>query len=443
VNQTGKLRKESGRQANAKVVGTFRRHLPIYIMIIIFSGGFIGQTVVGVSLNRQATFAAKLFNSSTFLIAYVIAAYFVVRHLERARQALIALWPLAMLAAVQVLSVFWAVDVGGSIIDGFQFTMTLLTAVGVAAAYSSEDYLIATGRALCFLMLTSMAYIVFIPSLGLMSSLTGSNLIGLPQGVFTHKNSLADVASIGLFAAIASRGVERTSLRVTLFSSSLICLLISQSSTKVVAVLIALAAYAAWLGLRQFRGGTALFLFFLALGAAVAIVGLPLVAPSILDALGKDEGLTGRADLWNFAIHLIGERPFFGYGVGSIWSTSYADGATTYLYRPPHAHNVYIDQLLETGIIGLSLTLAFLACAIWLTILSGRAPSPAARFLFLALLSQTARSFGDSSMMRGNEVSYLLLAIAVALVALEHREAIAGLKYEATRPLQSVRSRAA
>ena len=89
---------------------------------------------------------------------------------------------------------------------------------------------------------------------------------------------------------------------------------------------------------------------------AIAIV-VVIVFPDVLRVFNRffvDDKLylSGRNELWAYAKDMFLDRPLFGYGVGSynIYCNNmgYFSGAL-------HAHNIYIQMLAETGIVGFML----------------------------------------------------------------------------------------
>jgi O-antigen ligase len=84
---------------------------------------------------------------------------------------------------------------------------------------------------------------------------------------------------------------------------------------------------------------------------------------NILLGMGRDPTLSGRTDLWELAIELISERPGLGYGYQGFWQKGggaeiiwKAEG-----YKPPHAHNGFVNITLDLGLIGLFLFLLTIA----------------------------------------------------------------------------------
>ena len=73
---------------------------------------------------------------------------------------------------------------------------------------------------------------------------------------------------------------------------------------------------------------------------------------------GVSSGLTGRLGPWLYGLNLALDRPFFGYGFR----------ASEYLFDPigiNSVHNGYLSMLLDMGILGLLLWIAFLVHVSW------------------------------------------------------------------------------
>jgi len=84
---------------------------------------------------------------------------------------------------------------------------------------------------------------------------------------------------------------------------------------------------------------------------------------NLLLGLGRDPTLSGRTDLWELAIELIAKRPWLGYGYQGFWQ----DGGVAEIvwkaegYKPPHAHNGFVNMALDLGLVGLFLFLLIIA----------------------------------------------------------------------------------
>lgn len=76
---------------------------------------------------------------------------------------------------------------------------------------------------------------------------------------------------------------------------------------------------------------------------------------SLLDSMSKGVTLNSRTYIWDHALRLIVERPVFGHG--SFTQEQIADYI---LYGTNHAHNLLIELLMRTGIVGTVCYLLFL-----------------------------------------------------------------------------------
>lgn len=78
----------------------------------------------------------------------------------------------------------------------------------------------------------------------------------------------------------------------------------------------------------------------------------------IEDLLHKDTTLTERTVLWDMAIQAIREHPLLGHGK---WTNAMMWG----LIGNVHCHNVILQVLFETGVVGLAAYLGILGCVAW------------------------------------------------------------------------------
>ena len=68
-----------------------------------------------------------------------------------------------------------------------------------------------------------------------------------------------------------------------------------------------------------------------------------------------------RISLWRIGLHSAGEYPLFGKGPGSVSELVREDPVVA---RHSHLHNLYLQLLVEIGLVGLLLYLAFMVCLI-------------------------------------------------------------------------------
>ena len=111
------------------------------------------------------------------------------------------------------------------------------------------------------------------------------------------------------------------------------------------------------------------FLAFATLGLAASTM----ITQSSTGALGKvatmgreDDvsSLSGRIPLWEELLTSFEKKPILGYGYLAFWDAKKVEYlSATFRWEIPHAHNLYLDVLLDGGIVGLSLILLAILCA--------------------------------------------------------------------------------
>ncbi|MES0883036.1 O-antigen ligase family protein [Roseibium sp. SCP14] len=88
---------------------------------------------------------------------------------------------------------------------------------------------------------------------------------------------------------------------------------------------------------------------------------------SFLVSLGIDPSFTDRTSIWSVGLDAFARNPITGYGFRSFWQTEALFRSDFSLYTwavtAAHAHNGYLEQLLNGGMVGLVLVL------IWLVLL--------------------------------------------------------------------------
>lgn len=188
-------------------------------------------------------------------------------------------------------------------------------------------------------------------------------LAGDWRGVFEHKNVAAPAMVIVLFIALFIASASSRALGWLLAVLALIFLI--QSNGKSALGLLPVALFLAWLIERAPYRGFFLLIGFI-LGINFSTVGSAL-SPAIfdfVDGLGIDATFTARSDVWKLALSGVAEHPWTGFGFQSFWQTDTlqeSDAALeTWAVTAAHAHNSYIDVMIDGGIPALGLTLIWL-----------------------------------------------------------------------------------
>ena len=107
----------------------------------------------------------------------------------------------------------------------------------------------------------------------------------------------------------------------------------------------------------------------LSLLAVLGVFGIASSSDSSLERLRTFETGNGRVDLWSLAIRMTSDNLVAGVGVNNyraeavryVREPGFVEQPELIIGSPRVAHNTYLQQLAETGVVGAALLLAFLA----------------------------------------------------------------------------------
>jgi exopolysaccharide production protein ExoQ len=214
-------------------------------------------------------------------------------------------------------------------------------------------------------VLLSVVVALLLPHYGVTGSMLmlaeDARHVGAWRGLYAHKNifGIVMVLSATIFCLVK---VERRRWIVwTGFSISVALILLSTSKTALILLLTFIALLPLYRALRwNYSLVVPFFIAVILIGGGVAAWFLD-NATVILSALGRDLTFTGRTDIWAAVINKIWERPWAGYGYHVFWlgvvdnSIELWSPTTSHFIKPAHAHNGFLDVLLDIGILGLFL----------------------------------------------------------------------------------------
>lgn len=208
------------------------------------------------------------------------------------------------------------------------------------------------------------------------------------------------------------------------------------------ALIVALALCVAVLALSRARGATAAAILALMLcglvsrnravawaslaGLAGLVLGLWLFGDAIAAALfqnASDATLSGRTLLWPKVLELAGERPLTGYGYGSFYQPLFEHHWRN--YRPPSAHNSWMQAFFETGLPGVLLVAGLSAALVVAGLHASLALRRISYTLFVGLFVMLAGLLDTVLAGKLNILTILMLLIA-AQEAAELRAARGG-----------------
>ena len=197
--------------------------------------------------------------------------------------------------------------------------------------------------------------------------------LGTASGLFANANHMATLLLVSIPFLVALgvrryRSLPSTNdrlLTVTLAGGTAIVVLLGVVTNQSLALLVIGAPVVGAAALQLIPPGR------VRLGRLAVMLGLLLLAGSAALAVMVSSGMstsnqssvTIRADIWNHSVEAIRDHGLAGSGVGTFPSIypHYEDPATVERTYVNHAHNDYMEIVLETGLPGAVLLLLFLA----------------------------------------------------------------------------------
>jgi len=263
-----------------------------------------------------------------------------------------------LLPVIAIVSTIWSAAPSESLRAGIQYAMT----VGIMIVFFRT---LPLRLLICVLMRAGAAASLSVIALQ-PDALRGHYAL---DGGLGSKNIVAFNSSTTLLAALGVM-FDKMQPRMLRFAAAPIVLLavftliLAQSAGALVSTTVAVFVLFFLLFFKQLpvalRGGA--FILVLTIAPLAWWMGPTLaeaVFADVLEATGKDATLTGRTELWNFALSRIPDHPIFGRGYQAFWIQGTPDAEA--MWRMGNItvrsgfsfHNQYLELLIELGAIGL------------------------------------------------------------------------------------------
>src|SRR5882757_1237254 len=268
----------------------------------------------------QAGTAASGASHAVMIMSYVFILLLSLIRWKAVSRNLRVAWPVLILCAWIMLSVWWGPDPAKSGVG--RFIITVFFSAYMASKYDYLQFVGFLTRGFAISVLASLAVILLVPKLGF-SNIGGEN-VNAWRGAFTHKNWLGAAMSLGIIVSGYSylARVNRRLLSGATFLGCLFLLMMSRSATGLISTVASLLVAIVGGAVQSRRVPVMRVFGFICLGVAAALlVVLPL---GVLDVglkdlsavVGRSSTLTGRTDLWRAVWAAIRESPLIGHGYG-------------------------------------------------------------------------------------------------------------------------------
>jgi O-antigen ligase len=444
-----------------KNISKYAEQLFTIISLFLYSGALLplvlsGGISQGDGRERPADYPAI---QLIFLVIYIITACLLFKHWQNIINLLIKEKYILLLISLALVSVLWSELPIITIKRSIALTGTTLFGLYFALRYPIKEQLKLLGWTFGLVISLSFIFVVAFPEYGIM----GGVHQGIWRGIYTHKNSLGNIMALSsiVFLLLAVDIYKYKFILWLGFSFSIILLLFSTSKTALVScaiVLTFLCIY--WIWYKYYKAvlptlmaiiliGGNLFLqvsadFFLPIAlsnrlSTEVIINNSQVTqqtpsgenkPQVTQQTPSGENkpqviqqapsvdtediktFTGRTKLWSIVWEMIKKRPWFGYGYGGFWNGWDGPSAQvwrTELWKPPHAHNGFLDIGLNLGLLGVSMFLIGLFINLF-RISNLIVQSKISQYLFLAtyLMYFTLANLTETSVLKHNNLLWVL-----------------------------------
>lgn len=379
--------------------------------LLFYSGGIPGV------LN---TFGVSFIVTALRYSIFFVSAFILLSDFESTKRALRNgryVWPLVLLTLA---SFIWSV-LPASTIQTLRSDFIPITVFGIylAARFSRKQMFEMLYFSLIATAAVSLFYAAFIPSIG--RHAVSGPWSGAWKGISSHKNGFGiDMTAACVFAGIRLLLAKRSKLVYAVILALLFGgILLSQSMSALILSIATLSVIVFYQSFRWKGKSTVLFLDLLIL----ILVGIVEVATyfwvPMLEALGKDPTISGRTLIWDFLLRQpISQAPILGHGKGAFW---FVPALFSRVYEfadhvPAHAHNGYVELLIDLGYVGLLLFVMSLIPVIAKVLtIAYRATKPEDVWPLAVVIFTLVINVVESALLRGASFFWLLYIVVACL----------------------------
>ena len=127
------------------------------------------------------------------------------------------------------------------------------------------------------------------------------------------------------------------------------------------------------------------------------------------------ENLTGRIPLWQALVEQVWQHPWLGEGFAAFWSP--LNVAQLGSWDLTSAHNGYLEELLNTGVVGLTLLLAFCLGTLTVALRRARRGDPLGWLVFLFVVFYLLLNITNALTQEYFQPPFVIILVALGLMA--------------------------
>jgi exopolysaccharide production protein ExoQ len=128
--------------------------------------------------------------------------------------------------------------------------------------------------------------------------------------------------------------------------------------------------------------------------------------------------LTGRLPLWQVLIGEVEQHPWVGAGFAAFWSPpNIAQVGSSEVADAPSAHNGYLEELLNTGAVGLAILLVFCLGTLTVAMRRARRGDPLGWLIFLFMVFYLLLNLTNALTQEYFQPPFVIILLALGLMA--------------------------
>jgi exopolysaccharide production protein ExoQ len=421
-----------GTQPYGAIVSPFAdRFLPLFFVtgLLFTMGGFVLQlSLADLTVDPAAGSGSLL--SQTVLGTFYLCGLIVLLRTELGIKILAGAWPILLLPALALISVTWSTWPTLTVRRACALLGTITFGLSLTAVFDTQTCVRLVIRALTIALVLSIVWVVVFPNYAVHQANDAIQAVhaGKWRGIFAHKNFLGgQIASLtlALLVVYGRFAFENYFIRLGAIALSIICLIKSDSSSgfAIAFVLSIVGFILSFVSIQPI--GTRLPSLIIIFGTMLlALVFADDIWTVALQALGKDQDLTGRTEYWDQILLFMDGHWTLGFGYyAGFMSVGGAISNVTHQENFGSTHNGYLDLLVSFGIVG---TIVVLGYVVWLFVRSvnflllGRADLRALRtFPLCVVIYVLQHNVVESSIVAANTIVPLMQAIAAGILVRE------------------------
>ena len=380
----------------------------ILVALLLYSGA--ARPLLGV-LSDESGPGGRLAFRPLYLLLIALALMRSTEFLRSAASRKILL----LFASFAVASIAWSTTPDLTARRGFSLVMATVLGLYFVTRFNQRERLRIICATLGIAAVLSVLAALLAPSTGLMPDGAGW------RGVFVHKNVFGKMMALscGAFLLLAMDLERRRWMAFAGAAVSFALVVLSRSVTALLIAVTVLSVTPLFRTLRLTRTRHLLLLIAAIVLAEVVLLGTYLEWQALLSLLGRDPTLSGRTELWQTLMDPVLRRPWLGYGLGGFWLGWQGESGAVWSaigWRPPHAHNGFLDMVLDLGVVGLSIFLIGYIGALIKALQAARQSSKSYElwplfFLTFLLLSEST----ESALLAQNSLIWVLYLTTMSI----------------------------